>query len=326
VNFDPATGVFTGITAAITFESVTTTASSPDSVEVDDIFEMADQAVLGEEEKLWIIVDRLDVAFADNHDLERNALRALFKVYRGLQRFDNISLKIFLRTDIWYSITKAGFREASHITRDTTLKWTPSALLQLIIRRLLQNDELVELFGITDLSELLSDAEAQRKIFDSVFPPRITSGNSRVPTLEWCLKQVSDGSGFSAPRELIHLLGEALEIQISRLEAGERDSTDGTLVDQTCLWQALDQVSKDRLAKTLYAEYPEERPFVESLEGGKAQQDIASLCSRWNETHEKAYEIAARLVDIGFFDHTYPNASEFFIAPVYHPALRISSG
>src|SRR5262249_34336293 len=159
------------------------------------------------------------------------------KVYRDLRRFSRIRFKIFLRTDIWLSITRGGFREASHMTRDTTLKWTPSALLQLIVRRLLQNTELVRLFGITTSEALLSDAEAQRKIFDSVFPPQVVSGDARVKTFEWCLERVTDGSGFCAPRELIHLLSEALEIQVSRLEAGERDIADGTLVDQTCLWQ-----------------------------------------------------------------------------------------
>jgi tetratricopeptide (TPR) repeat protein len=323
VNIDPATGMVTGISTTITFEPDSSATAPAKAIHVEEIFKLADKAMSDKGVETWILIDRLDVVFAENNDLERNALRALFKVYRDLRRFSRIRFKIFLRTDIWLSITRGGFREASHITRDTRLKWTRPALLQLIVRRLLHNAELVELFGISASEELLSDAEAQRRIFDSVFPPQVVSDGKRVQTLEWCLERVSDGSGFCAPRELIHLLSEALEIQVSRLEAGERDIADGTLVDQTCLWQALEQVSHDRLTKTLYAEYPNERPYVEALESSKYQHDIASLCSRWNQPPERTREIAARLAEIGFFERARPGAEEFYISLVYRPELRI---
>src|SRR5439155_10065835 len=89
--------------------------------------------------KLWILLDRLDVAFADSPDLETNALRALFKTYLDLTGLDNIRLKIFLRSDIWKRITKSGFRESSHITRHATITWTDPFLLNLVIRRVLSN-------------------------------------------------------------------------------------------------------------------------------------------------------------------------------------------
>jgi hypothetical protein len=55
------------------------------------------------------LLDRLDVAFAENSDLESNALRALFGVYLDLGSLSNVSVKIFLRTDIWARITTADF-------------------------------------------------------------------------------------------------------------------------------------------------------------------------------------------------------------------------
>ena len=45
---------------------------------------------------LWIGLDRLDVAFAESLDLEKNALRALFKVYLDLMAYRALHLKIFL--------------------------------------------------------------------------------------------------------------------------------------------------------------------------------------------------------------------------------------
>ena len=47
--------------------------------------------------KFWILLDRLDVAFADSADLEANALRALFRVYPDMAALSNFGVKIFLR-------------------------------------------------------------------------------------------------------------------------------------------------------------------------------------------------------------------------------------
>ena len=82
---------------------------------------IADGALREAGVSIWLLLDRLDVAFAESLALERNALRALFRVYLDLAAFDSISLKIFLRTDIWDQITKEGFREASHISKRVTL-------------------------------------------------------------------------------------------------------------------------------------------------------------------------------------------------------------
>ena len=49
-------------------------------VSADTLLESADKALADIETKVWIIRDRLDVAFADSADLERNGLRALFRV------------------------------------------------------------------------------------------------------------------------------------------------------------------------------------------------------------------------------------------------------
>ena len=42
---------------------------------------------------VWILLDRLDVAFTDNPTLETNALRALFRVYLDMAAYTNIKLK-----------------------------------------------------------------------------------------------------------------------------------------------------------------------------------------------------------------------------------------
>ncbi|MFY9658094.1 MAG: hypothetical protein WAK01_16195, partial [Methylocystis sp.] len=91
---------------------------------VDSLFEEANESLRQKGYKLWIAFDRLDVAFAENLELEANALRALMRVYADLRHIDCVAFKIFLREDIWRRISEKGFRESSHLTRAESLRWT----------------------------------------------------------------------------------------------------------------------------------------------------------------------------------------------------------
>ena len=86
------------------------------------------------------------------------------RVYSDIRNYDSISLKIFIREDIWKRITYASFREASHITRFVVLGWGRLSLLNLLMRRALSNDLIVGEFGI-NTEEVLKDASAQEALF-----------------------------------------------------------------------------------------------------------------------------------------------------------------
>jgi hypothetical protein len=87
--------------------------TDPELQSVDRLIELASGSLSEAGARSWVILDRLDVAFAENAELEANALRALFRVYLDLAAFPAVTLKIFLRSDIWSRITAEGFREAS---------------------------------------------------------------------------------------------------------------------------------------------------------------------------------------------------------------------
>lgn len=100
---------------------------------VDALLGDANRALSDRGLRIWILFDRLDVAFAESRQLEANALRGLFKCYLDLMAATSIGFKIFLRTDIWNAITEGGFREASHITRKITISWSEPTLLNRIL-------------------------------------------------------------------------------------------------------------------------------------------------------------------------------------------------
>jgi hypothetical protein len=120
VELDPITQLPKGFSGKIIFSEPAKGGADPELRSVDSLLELANAALSGANLSAWILLDRLDVAFSENVELEANALRALFRVYLDLLAFSQIQLKIFLRSDIWARITAEGFREASHVTRVTS--------------------------------------------------------------------------------------------------------------------------------------------------------------------------------------------------------------
>ena len=93
-------------------------------VSLDDLAKLADTALKESDFRIWILLDRLDVAFAETHDLEKNALRALFRVYRDFSAHDDIKAENLPAHRYLDPNRHSGFREASHITKDVTLSWS----------------------------------------------------------------------------------------------------------------------------------------------------------------------------------------------------------
>ncbi len=296
-----------------------------DDVPVDALLETADRAFQMVGAKFWILFDRLDVAFVDSPDLERNALRALFRAYNDMRSLENIVLKIFVRDDIWRRISSGGFAEASHITRTTSIVWSEQGLLNLIALRLLNSEELVQWLGL-DAEAVKADFEGQRNLLKQILPDKIDTGKN-PDTFEWMVTRVKDGLGVSAPRELIHLFEWVKDLQIKRLERGEPEPPDQQLFDRAVFKEALKEVSKVRYTQTMVAEYPDMKSYMDRLEGQKAEQSLQSLQVLWQTTPEKATELADRLISVGFFEkRDRKGITSFWIPFIYRGALKLVQG
>jgi len=296
-----------------------------DDIPVDELLEMADGALESAGVKLWLLFDRLDVAFADSPELERNALRALFRAYNDLKAFANISLKIFVRDDIWRRITEGGFTEASHITKSLTIAWTTESLLNLIVLRLLSNPSLVDYYGV-DADAVRSSYKAQEELFYRLVPTKIDSGKN-PDTFEWMVSRTTDGTGSPAPRELIHLLGAVRKLQIQRFERGSAEVEDAQIFERPPFKEALKEVSRVRYEQTLLAEYPALREYLERLDGEKCEQTPQALSKLWGVNEGEALKIARRLSEVGFFAIVGDKASpSFWAAFLYRPALNLVQG
>jgi hypothetical protein len=89
VEIDPISSMPIGITGRIRFLEPSSIEESLGCVSVDHLLELTNEVLEESGFKVWLLLDRLDVAFAESPELERNALRALFRVYLDLQKFDS---------------------------------------------------------------------------------------------------------------------------------------------------------------------------------------------------------------------------------------------
>jgi hypothetical protein len=325
VKLDPATGMPVGVTGKIVLGEPSTEMRTSGIYSVDDLLAAADQALSAVDTSLWVLLDRLDVAFAESRELEANALRSLFRVYLDTLSLRRIRLKIFLRTDIWRAVTERGFREASHVTRTVTLSWRESALLNLLVRRLLNNPSLAE-YTSASTTAVLADASQQRRWFDSLVPDQIDSGKN-PRTFEWILGRVKDGQGVVAPREVIHVLDQARDRQLESLERGEAAPEEGMVFTRAAFRDALPEVSRVRLEQTLYAEYPDLKPYLEKLHSEKTNHSLESLAALWDIGLDEASSLATRAAEIGFFEVRGDKSDpDYWVPFLYRPALSMVQG
>lgn len=327
VVVDPSTGLLTGVNGRIILGEPGSEAAAAKIVSVDSLYRDADKALSDLGFEVWLAIDRLDVAFADETELEANALRALFKVYLDLIGYDHLSLKIFLRSDIWRRIMDAGFREASHITRHVTIKWNRQALLNLIIRRVLRNESIRTYYEVSDSDAVLAAVSRQQELYDRIFPAQVDLGPNKPSSLDWMIGRTRDGTGETAPRELIHLLSSLRESQLRRFELGHEPPADRLLFDRAAFKEALPEVSKVRLEQTLFAENPDLKPFAELLEEQKTQHTPGTLARVWNMGDDEARQTAEALHEAGFFERRGDRDNPVYWVPfLYRDALSMVQG
>ncbi len=274
----------------------------------------------------WLVLDRLDVAFADSDVLEGNALRSLFRTYLDMRDLSHFKVKIFLRDDIWDKIVGAGFREASHITRTLTLNWDQQSLLHLLVSRLTSNALICDHFGVT-AAEVMADSELQRQVFYQAFPAQVDRGGSKSKTLDWMVTRTADGTKRTAPRELIHLLLAVRDEQLKILQVGGAEPPDQQLFDKSAIRSAMPVVSRTRYAQTLCAEHPNLIPHLKKLEREKTEQNTETLAALWKLNVDEARDVAERLVQVGFFERRGNKESPNYWVPfLYREALELVQG
>lgn len=314
------------IKGKITFRTPSAEKHKLGYVSIDELLDLLNSHLQEAKINTWLLFDRLDVAFDQDPILEKNALRALFKTYRDIEDLNCISLKIFLRDDIWKRITDEGFRESSHITRTTTISWTPQSLLNLIILRALKNSQIIEQYEV-DADKVELDHAEQRRLYYKIFPEQVDVGEKQSDTFDWILNRVRDGFGNAAPREVIHFHNEIVNNEKEADAIGTRKIDAPNIFSRQSIKAATSEVSKTKIEQNLFAEYSSLKSSILKLDGNKAEHKIETLAAIWSVNAEEAKSIASDLVSIGFFEQRAARDEGVYKVPfIYRPYLRITQG
>jgi hypothetical protein len=273
--------------------------------------------------RLWLVLDRLDEAFAGSLLIELPALRALFRTYLDLNEFDRIKLKMFVRKDLFRRITDGGFVNLTHINdRKVEIVWDDNDLLNLLIQRVRANTELMETAQLEGKSNI--------EIFKTLFPEQVEEGSRRPTTLKWMLSRIRDGQDVKPPRNLIDLVKKAQEEQLRRedRELQGREYVPGQpLFEAEAIRGAHTRLSKDRVVDTLLAESGDLRFVIEKFRGGKAEHNYESLRKTFGRDFTDGMtRVAIRsLLDMGFLERI--RQSETYKIPMlYRDGLDITQG
>ncbi|MFN0036515.1 MAG: P-loop ATPase, Sll1717 family [Saprospiraceae bacterium] len=324
VEVNPNTGTFT-LKGKITFEKFSAKEHKEGYNTLDELLEKLNTDLSKADQTVWILLDRLDVAFINEKDLERRALKALFMVYNSLKRYEQLRFKIFLRDDIMMKITYDGLREASHLTRMINLVIDENTLFNILVKRLLNNPVITRLYNI-NVEECLLDIEKQKHLFKSVFPEKVEENGEAQDTFDWIVSRISDGNGMFTPRELIHFLNQSKEQQIELLELGNK-TPEGKLFTQDALKRAIREVSKAKYERTLIAENPDLidnfKKFKSASPNVSAEWMKAMLRDKEGKKIEDMDLFANALSDIGFLKRV--SETDWAIPYLYQYALGIAA-
>jgi hypothetical protein len=207
-----------------------------------------------------------------------------------------------------------------------TIVWDTKSLQNLIVRRALYNPS-ISAFYAASPEEILGSAEKQTEFFYKMFPSQIAIGQRQTNTLDWLLTRVADGSQNPAPRELIHLLQVARDMQLRAYELGSPDPPAVELIGRAAIKDSLPEVSKVRFELTLCAEYSDLRRFWLKMESSKTAQTLQSFSRLMDVSEEDGLKIADRMVEAGFFTKKLEKGEIIYWVPfIYRDALNLVQG
>lgn len=295
-----------------------------DDLDIDRLLEQEQEVLKQNTSNIWLLFDRIDELHAREPKKRKELLESLFTVQREfVDRYPNIRLKVFLRTDIWEELE---FVNKSHVAdKIIRLEWDDLQLLKLVNKRMIQSDEVLEYVEKSTSMNLSLERveehgiEKQKKIFYSVFEKQVYSGPKEADSFDWITKRIKDGEGGRYPRELITFCNESVKEEIKNEEHPE-----DCLIGGLSIRDAYFTVSNKRV-NTYLSEFEDLKPHFKKFDGKKTAQythsELKDLFKEMEPGPEKATE---RMVDIGFLSKTESgDKREYEIPPLYRDGIGL---
>ena len=270
---------------------------------------------------IWVMLDRLDEVFLRRTEIERKALRALLQTTRSFTT-SRIRIKIFLRDDIFEYITdESGFTGLTHVTSRASdvLTWNKTEILHLITKRIFISNTIASYYKI-DKDRLNISESYREECFYRIFPGQVERGANQSSTLDWIFNRCQDGKGVVTPRDIIDLLifARSRQQELFSSEPVEQEF----LIGPVALKHGYIRLSEKKRETYLRAEFPHFWPYIEKLEGSKAEHNRDTLRKHFGGNTDM---VIKNLCSIGFFQ--YKKTTDTFQVPfLFRAGLKLKQG
>ncbi|MCA9994637.1 MAG: hypothetical protein KDE56_02745 [Anaerolineales bacterium] len=289
----------------------------------NEIFESIDKFLAQTNQRIWIILDRLDEIIIGSESSEAIVLKGLLLGYRDVSDLKSVKIKIFLRDDVYERVTQLGqFPALTHIRSKATqpIRWSLEDLMHLVVRRLVENKPIRPLIRFRELS---GPAE-YRNVFYTIFPDRIDKGRA-AEGFKWIVDRIKDGNDVATPRDLLSVLERARTTQLEKVEKKEPLPPGEQIFDADTIRKAVKLVAEENLTTRIYAEYPDLKQPILRFSGGKADHSIETLQDTLKEFYNS--EMLQRLKSVGFLYQRERKGYKVWTIPFFYSfALDVKRG
>lgn len=293
-----------------------TSSTVSDYIPHDEAFALLNTVLEEVHLSLWLVLDRLDEAFAGLPAIEIPVLRALLRTYLDLAPFTQVRLKLFLRKDLFRRIIAGGFVNLTHINaRRVEIIWDEDALFDLLQRRARESGDVLAMLGV--------DPDDGGAVFASLFPDQVDQGKRKPKTWTWLMRRIRDGNDTKPPRNLIDLVQKSQEAQIRREERENNEFADRPLIAPDALKSGLRVLSKQRVEDTLLAEAGQHADYIERFRNSKAEHNLDTLSKLLGVEGDELHSVVQVLLDIGFLEAV---GSNYKIPSLYRDGLGVTQG
>lgn len=279
------------------------------------VLSKADDVLMASGRTLLIVFDALDRLGRDWESI-RQLTRALLSLAVGLQSFNAIRAKIFMRVDQFADQDLFRFPDSSKIKNDhVNLFWRPTELYGLLLFELLRNKSschsLRALAAQVDATlelphggvEGWTQPDAQVRIINGLAGEFMGSSKKRGRVYTWLPLHLSDAAHTCSPRTFLSAWKKAAEHHPSPI---------GRAVDHLGLQEGVRWASRSRLEE-LYEDYPWIKPALEALRRQFVPMERKQLLEIWEAEHvidtiRKNASLDAQATPVKFLSGDQPSA------------------
>jgi hypothetical protein len=243
------------------------------SEKLEDYLNALDIILRQNSQKVSIIYDGLDVLLK-NKSYRGKMISALISLwYEYISRYQNISVKIFLREDIFRNEVKDIADKVKLGNYSEKISWNYDSLLAMVYKRMVQHsDSLADLFheALRPLGIAIphddrvgyvprTDTDINKAILKILFGERMGTGKAAF-TYNWIRNHLADTNDQIVPRSIITLFASAARKESEQIEL----FPSRILMKSRNLQNVMFEVSKDRVTDLL-EEYDEYEKIFTSL-------------------------------------------------------------